>query len=251
MILLLSPSKNMKDCAYDNKTSQPVFINEAKSLVNEINKMNISEIQDFMEISEKLAHLNFQRFQNWSLPFNKTNSSPAIYSFSGDVYEGLDAYSLEEEDVKFAQRNLLILSGLYGILKPLDLIQPYRLEMGRKLKYESHKNLYSFWNDKISLYLNNIKDKVIINLASNEYFNVVNKEKISKKIISPIFKDEKNGKFKIISFYAKKARGLMANYIIKNKIDDPSQLIKFNINGYTYNKNLSTDFYPVFTRSAT
>ena len=241
----------MKDCAYDNKTSQPVFINEAKSLVNEINKMNISEIQDFMEISEKLAHLNFQRFQNWSLPFNKTNSSPAIYSFSGDVYEGLDAYSLEEEDVKFAQRNLLILSGLYGILKPLDLIQPYRLEMGRKLKYESHKNLYSFWNEKISLYLNNIKDKVIINLASNEYFNVVNKEKISKKIISPIFKDEKNGKFKIISFYAKKARGLMANYIIKNKIDDPSQLIKFNINGYTYNKNLSTDFYPVFTRSAT
>ncbi|MEC7907710.1 MAG: peroxide stress protein YaaA, partial [Verrucomicrobiota bacterium] len=233
MILLLSPSKNMKDCAYDNKTSQPVFINEAKSLVNEINKMNISEIQDFMEISEKLAHLNFQRFQNWSLPFNKTNSSPAIYSFSGDVYEGLDAYSLEEEDVKFAQKNLLILSGLYGILKPLDLIQPYRLEMGRKLKYESHKNLYSFWNDKISLYLNNIKDKVIINLASNEYFNVVNKEKISKKIISPIFKDEKNGKFKIISFYAKKARGLMANYIIKNKIDDPSQLIKFNINGYT------------------
>ncbi|MEC8313546.1 MAG: YaaA family protein, partial [Verrucomicrobiota bacterium] len=179
MILLLSPSKNMKDCAYDNKTSQPVFINEAKSLVNEINKMNISEIQDFMEISEKLAHLNFQRFQNWSLPFNKTNSSPAIYSFSGDVYEGLDAYSLEEEDVKFAQKNLLILSGLYGILKPLDLIQPYRLEMGRKLKYESHKNLYSFWNDKISLYLNNIKDKVIINLASNEYFNVVNKEKIS------------------------------------------------------------------------
>ena len=251
MILLLSPSKNMKDCAYDNKTSQPVFINEAKSLVNEINKMNISEIQDFMEISEKLAHLNFQRFQNWSLPFNKTNSSPAIYSFSGDVYEGLDAYSLEEEDVKFAQKNLLILSGLYGILKPLDLIQPYRLEMGRKLKYESHKNLYSFWNDKISLYLNNIKDKVIINLASNEYFNVVNKEKISKKIISPIFKDEKNGKFKIISIYAKKARGLMANYIIKNKIDDPSQLIKFNINGYTYNKNLSTDFYPVFTRSAT
>ena len=251
MILLLSPSKNMKDCAYENKTSQPVFINEAKSLVNQLNKMNISEIQDFMEISEKLAHLNFQRFQNWSLPFNKTNSSPAIYSFSGDVYEGLDAYSLEEEDVKFAQRNLLILSGLYGILKPLDLIQPYRLEMGRKLKYESHKNLYSFWNDKISLYLNNIKDKVIINLASNEYFNVVNKEKISKKIISPIFKDEKNGKFKIISFYAKKARGLMANYIIKNKIDDPSQLIKFNINGYTYNKNLSTDFYPVFTRSAT
>ena len=241
----------MKDCAYENKTSQPVFINEAKSLVNELNKMNISEIQDFMEISEKLAHLNFQRFQNWSLPFNKTNSSPAIYSFSGDVYEGLDAYSLEEEDVKFAQRNLLILSGLYGILKPLDLIQPYRLEMGRKLKYESHKNLYSFWNDKISLYLNNIKDKVIINLASNEYFNVVNKEKISKRIISPIFKDEKNGKFKIISFYAKKARGLMANYIIKNKIDDPSQLIKFNINGYTYNKNLSTDFYPVFTRSAT
>ena len=251
MILLLSPSKNMKDCAYENKTSQPVFINEAKSLVNELNKMNISEIQDFMEISEKLAHLNLQRFQNWSLPFNKTNSSPAIYSFSGDVYEGLDAYSLEEEDVKFAQSNLLILSGLYGILKPLDLIQPYRLEMGRKLKYESHKNLYSFWNDKISLYLNNIKDKVIINLASNEYFNVVNKEKISKKIISPIFKDEKNGKFKIISFYAKKARGLMANYIIKNKIDDPSQLIKFNINGYTYNKNLSTDFYPVFTRSAT
>ena len=251
MILLLSPSKNMKNCTYENKTSQPVFINEAKSLVNELNKMDVSEIQDFMEISEKLAQLNFQRYQNWSLPFNKTNSSPAIYSFSGDVYEGLNAYSLEEEDIKFAQRNLLILSGLYGVLKPLDLIQPYRLEMGKKLKYESHKNLYSFWNDKISLYLNNIKDKVIINLASNEYFNVVNKEKISKKIISPIFKDEKNGKFKIISFYAKKARGLMANYIIKNKIDDPSQLIKFNINGYTYNKNLSTDFYPVFTRSAT
>ena len=249
MILLLSPSKNMKDCAYDNKTSQPVFINEAKSLVNEINKMNISEIQDFMEISEKLAHLNFQRFQNWSLPFNKTNSSPAIYSFSGDVYEGLDAYSLEEEDVKFAQRNLLILSGLYGILKPLDLIQPYRLEMGRKLKYESHKNLYSFWNDKISLYLNNIKDKVIINLASNEYFNVVNKEKISKKIISPIFKDE-NGKFKIISFYAKKARGLMANYIIKNKIDDPP-VNKIQYKWLYLQQKFIHRFYPVFTRSAT
>lgn len=249
MILLLSPSKNMKDCNYENKTSQPVFIDEAQSIVNELNKMDTSEIQKFMDISDKLANLNSKRFQKWSLPFNKTNSSPAIFSFSGDVYEGLNANSFEDDDIKFAQSNLFILSGLYGILKPLDLIQPYRLEMGRKLKCGSHKTLYSFWNDKISSYLSNVKDKVIINLASNEYFNVIDREKISKKIISPIFKDEKNGKFKIISFYAKKARGLMANYIIKNKIIDPSEIIKFNINGYTYNKNLSTDFYPVFTRS--
>ena len=249
MIMLLSPSKNMQDCIYDDATSQPTFINEAQSIIKELNKMNISDIQKFMNISEKLASVNHERFKKWTLPFNKTNSSPAIYSFSGDVYEGLNAKSFSNSEIKFAQKNLYILSGLYGILKPLDLIQPYRLEMGRKLKIQSYNDLYNYWNDKIAHYISDIKDNIIINLASNEYFNVLDKEKISKKIISPIFKDEKNGKLKIISFYAKKARGLMANFIIKNKISDPSLIQNFNLNGYSYNEKLSDESNPVFTRS--
>lgn len=250
MIALLSPSKNMNRYDCNLLESQPDFLHKSKLLVNKLLSMDLEEIKQFMDISDRLAELNFNRYRSWSTPFTNQNSSPAIFSFSGNVYEGLEAKTLSKNELDVAQNKIRILSGLYGILKPFDLIQPYRLEMGKKLVIDNFKDLYQFWSNDIVNYLNNISDDTIVNLASNEYFNAVDKNKLSKKIITPIFKDYKNGKFKIISFYAKKARGCMARFIVQNNVRDINSLVKFNKNGYNYNSELSSGSNLIFTRSS-
>jgi len=231
-------------------STQPDFISKSEGLIQQLRKMKTDELGDFMEISNNLAILNQERFQKWTPKFTVKNAKPAIFAFTGDVYDGLDAPTLETSDQTYAQDHLRILSGLYGILRPLDLIQAYRLEMGRPLKTEQASNLYTFWRESIGSHLKQATDTPIINLASQEYFKAVPQKDLPNEIISPIFKDEKKGVFKIISFYAKKARGLMARYIIQNRIKKYEDLLTFNLNGYRYDKALSTRTEPVFIRPA-
>jgi len=254
MLILISPAKSLDfETENSNKTfSESSFLKESQSLIKQVRKFSTDEIADFMSISPKLAQLNYERFVNWHLPFDLDNAKQAILAFKGDVYTGLDAGSLSETELQTAQKDLRILSGLYGVLRPLDLIQAYRLEMGKKLKTTKGNNLYEFWGDKITTEINKTlkenNDKHLINLASNEYFKSVNKKKIKAEIITPVFKDFKNGQYKVISFFAKKARGLMTRFIIQNNITDPEYLKAFNSDGYTFNPHLSTDTELVFTR---
>ena len=202
-----------------------------------------------MNISEKISLLNYERYIRWSLPFNKNNAHPALLLFQGDVYKGISADDFKKEDFLFAQNSLRILSGLYGILKPLDLIQPYRLEMGTQIKIGKHNDLYDFWGEEITQAINKDKNSdYLINLASVEYFKSIKKDKLKAKLINIIFKEKRNGNYKIIGINAKKARGLMSRYIIKNKINNPEDLKKFKEENYIYNKNLSSDSDWVFTR---
>jgi len=254
MLILISPAKSLDfETKNTNKNfSESSFLKESQSLIKQLRKLSTDEIADFMSISPKLAQLNFERFVNWHLPFNLENAKQAILAFKGDVYTGLDAGSLSETELHRAQNDLRILSGLYGVLRPLDLIQAYRLEMGKKLQTTKGKNLYEFWGDKITHEINKTlkekEDKHLINLASNEYFKSVNKKKIKAEIITPVFKDLKNGQYKVISFFAKKARGLMTRFIIQNKITNPEHLKAFNCDGYVFNPHLSKDTELVFTR---
>ena len=251
MMALLSPSKSMDmEILPGQLSTQPDFISKSEGLIQQLRKMKTDELGDFMEISNNLAILNQERFQKWTPKFTVKNAKPAIFAFTGDVYDGLDAPTLETSDQTYAQDHLRILSGLYGILRPLDLIQAYRLEMGRPLKTEQASNLYTFWRESIGSHLKQATDTPIINLASQEYFKAVPQKDLPNEIISPIFKDEKKGVFKIISFYAKKARGLMARYIIQNRIKKYEDLLTFNLNGYRYDKALSTRTEPVFIRPA-
>lgn len=229
--------------------TQPVFIDQSKTLVSIVRQFSPSDLMKFMKISEKLAEHNYQRFKDWTLPFSLKNAKQAAFTFTGEVYTGLNAAHLNESDLAFAQDHLRILSGLYGLLKPLDLIQPYRLEMGKPLQTHNAKNLYEFWKPIITEQLNSTPGKALINLASNEYFKAIDKRALDKEIITPVFKDEKNGTFKIISFFAKKARGTMARYIIKNRISKTDDLLNFKEDGYAYNPELSLPSEPVFTRS--
>ena len=205
-----------------------------------------------MKTSEKISELNYQRFKNWNAKFDLNNSKQSIFVFKGDVYIGLDTNTLSEEDLKFSQQNLRILSGLYGILRPLDLMMPYRLEMGAKLKNKIGKNLYDFWGDDITENLNNTlskhNDKTLVNLASNEYFKAVQQKNLDGRLITPEFKDWKNGKYKMISFFAKKARGLMVRYAIDHKLQEPEELQNFDYDGYNYNPELSQADRWVFCR---
>lgn len=203
-----------------------------------------------MSISPALSNLNVERYQNWQLPFSLDNSKQAIFAFNGEVYTGLDAYSLTEKQLEKAQKTLRILSGLYGLLKPLDLMQPYRLEMGTRFQIGENKNLYQFWGDKLTNALNEIleEEKILINLASNEYFKAVNKKKLKGELITPTFKDAKNGEYKTIMMYAKKARGSMARYLIENDVQEISQLKNAIIDDYAYNEQLSKGNDWVFTR---
>ena len=224
-----------------------------KNLVNKIKEFDPPKLQLLMGISEKLSELNWERYQSWSGSVETEESREAIFTFMGDTYTGLDAFTLSANDIIFAQDNTRILSGLYGILKPLDLIQPYRLEMGTKLENESGKNLYFFWNNTLSNSINQElkvhKNSSIINCASIEYFKSINNPDLqASTVITPQFKEIKNGKNRMISFYAKKARGMMARYIIQNRIEDPKDILSFNLGGYSYNKSLSTELDPVFTR---
>ncbi|SEK66786.1 hypothetical protein SAMN05216262_10271 [Colwellia chukchiensis] len=254
MLLVVSPAKNLdyESALATERFSQPELLAESKILIKQCQALTPAEISSLMSISDKLAGLNAARFAQWSTPFTPDNARQAILAFNGDVYTGLDAKSLTEEDFNFAQQHMRILSGLYGLLKPLDLMQPYRLEMGKKLPNERGNNLYQFWGDIITEHLNTALaeqgDNILINLASNEYFKAVNKKRLNAEVITPAFKDWKNGQFKMISFFAKKARGQMARYIIENKINDVEKLKDFDVAGYQYSTEFSKGNDWVFTR---
>ena len=255
MITLVSPAKKLDFSNTDilSQFSQCDFLKKSQILIDETKNMSISELKTLMKISDKLAEINRERFNQWSIPFTKENAKQAILSFKGDTYIGLNAETFSNKDFEYAQDHFRILSGLYGILRPLDLIQPYRLEMGTKLENPNGSDLYGFWSDQIAKKLNNtLKDhasKVILNCASVEYFKSVDTNTLDATIVSPIFKDVKNGQAKIISFFAKKARGMMARFIIQNRIDKVDDIIKFNDAGYTYQPKESTPNNPLFIRA--
>ncbi len=251
MLTLISPAKTLdfETTAVTNKATQPEFLIKSAELIRILKTKTPADIARLMSISDKLAHLNVARYTDWSIPFTANNAKQAVLAFKGDVYTGLDAETLTVKQFDFAQNHLRILSGLYGILRPLDLIQAYRLEMGIKIPNPLGKDLYAFWQETINKYINdNFKNQVIINLASGEYFKSVLAKSLQGKVISPAFKDLKNGKYKIISFYAKKARGLMSRFIIENNIDQPEGILAFDVDGYTLNENFSRPYAPVFTR---
>tara|TARA_B100000902_G_C27199211_1_gene858146 strand:- start:104 stop:862 length:759 start_codon:yes stop_codon:yes gene_type:complete len=252
MLVVISPAKKLNEnCNKDiiSKVTIPPFLEDSKKIVNSLRKYSTDKLSKLMNISEKISLLNYERYIRWSLPFNKNNAHPALLLFQGDVYKGISADDFKKEDFLFAQSSLRILSGLYGILKPLDLIQPYRLEMGTQIKIGKHNDLYDFWGEEITQAINKDKNSdYLINLASVEYFKSIKKDKLKAKLINIIFKEKRNGNYKIIGINAKKARGLMSRYIIKNKINNPEDLKKFKEENYIYNKNLSSDSDWVFTR---
>ena len=256
MIIVLSPAKTLDyefESTHDH--SVPAFLSQSSKLINNLKTKEPKDIASLMGLSDKLATLNFDRYQSWS-PSKKvsTDSKPSMLVFKGDVYQGLRAEDLNNSQMKFAQKHIRILSGLYGILRPLDLMKPYRLEMGTKLETSEGKNLYEFWGDKVQKnVLNELKDQksdLLINLASKEYFTVLGKLPEDINVVTPTFKDYKNGNYKIISFYAKKARGLMTRWIIQNKITNFEDLYGFNVEGYKYSKAESTTTVPVFLRKS-
>lgn len=254
MLFVVSPAKNLdyESALPTQQFSQPTLLSHAQTLVDRCVELTPADLSSLMGISDKLAGLNATRFGEWQQPFTPENARPAILAFNGDVYTGLDAQSMSEDNFTFAQQHMRILSGLYGLLKPLDLMQAYRLEMGTKLDNERGKNLYEFWGEIITNELNQAiadqGDDVLINLASNEYFKSVKKKQLNATMITPAFKDWKNGQYKMISFFAKKARGLMGRYIIDNQVSDLEQLKAFDYGGYQYNESLSKGNDWVFTR---
>ena len=252
MKIIISPAKslNFEKVLPTHQFSKPVFLKEAKQIIATLKELKPSDLSELMNISDALAELNWQRNKVFKTPFTVQNSRPAVFAFNGEVYQGLDAYTIPEEKLTVLQNKLRILSGQYGILKPLDLMQAYRLEMGTKIKIGDHKNLYEFWKETVTQSLNKelIKDELFINLASHEYFSVIDIKKIKVPIITPEFKDYKNGKLKIISFFAKKARGLMVRYIIDHDIETLDGLKGFNYEGYQFDENLSKGNTLVFTR---
>jgi uncharacterized protein len=256
MLLVISPAKTLDFDAPSptKKFTQPAFLEQSMQLIETLRQLDPAQIGNLMTISDKLAELNHQRFMNWSTPFAPDNAKQALFAFRGDVYTGLDADSFKAADLTFAQKHLRILSGLYGVLKPLDLMQPYRLEMGTGLANERGKNLYEFWGRRITEALNleidHSRSKVLINLASGEYFKAVHPKALAAKVITPIFKERKGDDYKIVSFFAKKARGLMAAYIIKNRLRTSAAIKDFAIAGYRYNSRLSSGNDWIFTRES-
>ena len=249
MLAVISPSKTQDfEPTQIDVFTQTRQIEQSQVLVDLLKGKTQDDIASLMSISDKLSKLNFDRFQTFSTPFTLSNAKQALLAFKGDVYNGIDAQSLSLDDFEFAQGHLRMLSGLYGVIRPLDLIQPYRLEMGTKLKNSQGKNLYEFWGDKISKVLNEDESEVIINLASNEYFKGIDKKSINAKIVNIAFKELKNDTYKIIGIYAKRARGLMVNYMIKNRLTDPELLKDFNVEGYQFRQTMSDDLTWVFTR---
>ncbi|MEH6443063.1 MAG: peroxide stress protein YaaA [Oceanospirillaceae bacterium] len=260
MQIVISPAKTLdfETPAITDTYSQAAFLDKSQSLIDNLEKKSVQDVASLMKLSDKLAALNVARFGSWQLPFTPDNAKQAILAFKGDVYTGLDAQTLNEQDFNFAQKHLRILSGLYGLLQPLDLIQPYRLEMGTKLKLQSKENLYQFWGSTLTNQINentaklsiDSKDQaVLINLASNEYFKAVQPKALNARLITPIFKDQKNGQYKIISFFAKKARGMMVRYIIDKRITDASLLKGFDYAGYYYSPEQSSANDWVFLRA--
>jgi cytoplasmic iron level regulating protein YaaA (DUF328/UPF0246 family) len=254
MLIVISPAKKL-DFKTEPNTKQyslPALAEHSQILINELKKCSIEDLTKLMNISYGLAETNLKRIYDWSLPFTPQNAKQAILAFNGDVYEGINAKQFSENDFNFAQDHLRIISGLYGILRPLDLIQPYRLPMGTKLSNERGKNLYYFWGDiitnEINKTLKQTNNKILLNLASNEYFKAINTKKIDAPIVDVVFKENKNGIYRVVSFYAKKARGLMTKFIIKNKITNIDDIKSFNLDGYNFDQQQSDMDKFVFIR---
>lgn len=261
MIIVLSPAKSLDfdtplgKTVHTDRLTQPVLLEQANQLVKTMRQQSPEDLSELMHISPALAELNVQRFANWHTPFDTDNARPALFAFTGDVYVGLQARNLNSRDLTFAQKHLRILSGLYGCLKPLDLIQAYRLEMGTALKQGRLKSLYEFWGQTITEQLNQDlareKSSLLVNLASNEYFKSIKENALAADVLTPVFKDFKNGQYKVISFFAKKARGMMAAWIIRNRLKTAKDLLRFDLAGYHYSTKESTDDSPVFLRKIT
>ena len=252
MKILISPSKTL---SFDSEVncefkSESRLIDETKILHKILLDYSSEDLKNLMSVSDKIAELNYNRFKNWEDPTSSENSRQAVYAFKGDVYSGLDADTIEEDKFDYLQNSLRILSGYYGLLRPFDQILPYRLEMGTKLENENGNNLYKFWGDKITNVLNEDldKDDIIVNLASDEYFKSINNDKIKSNIITPVFKEFKNGTYKVIAIYAKKARGLMSRFLIERKSTSIDDIKLFNVDGYSFDNSLSKDSQMVFTR---
>ena len=254
MFFVLSPAKNLnvKDPAPVKEFTQPDLLAEAEILMRQLRELAPQQIAELMHVSDKIALLNAERNAEWHTPFTPDNAKQAVFIFNGDVYEGIAAETLKPEQIQYLQQHVRLLSGLYGILRPLDLMQPYRLEMGTAFANTRGKNLYEFWGDIITDLLNDTLAQagsdILINLASQEYFKSVNTKKLKARLITPVFKDEKNGKYKIISFYAKRARGLMVRYAAEHNITDPEMLKNFDYEGYSFNAAASNESEWVFMR---
>lgn len=254
MLYVISPAKNLdyETPATTDVYTQPEMMEQAQELAEVCVKLTPADLSSLMHISDKLAGLNAARFAQWHPDFTPENAKQAVLAFNGDVYTGLQATEFSQPELDYAQQHLRILSGMYGVLRPLDLMQPYRLEMGTKLENPKGKNLYEFWGEDITNVLNKqiaeTNSELVVNLASTEYFKSVKKKQLKGTLITPSFKDWKNGQYKMISFFAKKARGLMVNYLIKNQVEDLDGLLKFNLEGYEYNEELSKPNEPCFTR---
>lgn len=255
MLIFLSPAKSLdyKTPPHVATYTQPAFLDRSQALIEQLRALSPADIANLMDLSDPLALLNYNRYADWSLPFTPDNAKQAVLAFDGDVYDGLAAKTLSAADLDFAQQHVRILSGLYGILKPLDLMQPYRLEMGTKFKNRAGKDLYAFWGETlleaINAELDAMPQPVAVNLASEEYFKAAIGRKFKGRLIQPVFEDWKNGRYKIISFYAKKARGLMCRYVLTQGIDRPDGLLTFDVAGYRYEPGISTPTRPVFRRA--
>ena len=255
MLIVLSPAKSLdyKTPVQVKTPTLPEFVSESAKLIADLQKLSPQDVAKLMGLSDQLAALNVGRYSDWSKKFTAENSKPAIYAFDGDVYDGFDVKTLNAKDVAFAQDHMRILSGLYGALKPLDLMQAYRLEMGTSFKNARGKDLYAFWGSRVTDSLKKVLEKqkkpVLLNLASEEYFKVLQPKELDCPVIAPVFQDAKEGKYKIISFYAKRARGLMARYVVENRITDPADLKGFNVDGYKYFAAESTLEKPIFRRA--
>ncbi|MCK7552678.1 MULTISPECIES: peroxide stress protein YaaA [Marinobacter] len=253
MLMVISPAKTLdyESSLATEQHSQPDFLDDACELVDQLKTLEPHQVSNLMSISDKLGQLNAERFQQWKTPFTPDNARQAILAFKGDVYTGLDAERFSDKEFEFAQKHLRMLSGLYGVLKPLDLMQPYRLEMGTRFENTRGKDLYAFWGDRITRELNRLleaDDGVLVNLASNEYFKSVRKKELNGRLVTPQFKDWKNGQYKMISFYAKKARGLMCRYAIENGITQADDLKGFNLEGYYFSPEQSDQNNWLFLR---
>jgi len=254
MLIVVSPAKTLDYTTPPKikKFTIPDYLDDSAELIHRMRELSSLDISELMKVSTKIADLNFDRFETWNKKFTEKNAKQAVLAFKGDVYTGLDAESFTAKDFNFAQKHFRMLSGLYGLLRPLDLMQAYRLEMGTRLSNERGKNLYEFWGDTVTEGLNaqlkEVKSKYLINLASNEYFKVVKPKVLKGEIITPAFKELKNGEYKMIGVYAKKARGLLSRYIIQNQLSDIEDIKSFDLQGYKFNKKVSKGNNWVFTR---
>ena len=254
MLIVISPAKTLdyETPPVTKSHTKPTMLKQSQQLIDNLRNYSALDLAELMKLSMKLAELNFDRYQDWKTPFNTRNAKQAVLAMKGDVYTGLDAESLEEEDFKFAQQHLRILSGLYGVLRPLDLMQPYRLEMGTKLPNEHGKDLYAFWGESITQAANKALkaqgDDILVNLASNEYYKSIKPKLVKGRIITPQFKEKKNGSYRMIGVFAKRARGLMSRYIIENRLSDPEAIKGFKTDDYRFSKQQSKDDQWVFVR---